>query len=251
MIPYSTPAKTGASLVNVQAASALINEYCSADHAILANTWETLHLPTQYLYSPSNSNRRELVVMLPKRPLWLARLQLPETASITGVHLTDRDYQIEKIEVDRSHTYQVTLQALWGWQIPDRTGMRTWNVTDVFTELNGSTLTESIKNNFEVGDVLNIYETGNLYNEYAYVIDENTVQRYEHLTGIVMLDPLTANAKVEKVVWPADLQFATGVAARRMEQLQRTPGYHGSDMQNNPAIIHNIARTLNTYRSVY
>ena len=254
MIPYTTPAKAGTSLDSVLAASEFIDEYCLHGPLTLANVWETLHLPTQRLYSPSSSAPSELVVMLPQRPLWLASLKVPSTPTINAVRINNRAYPIEKITVQNGHPAAVTLQALWGWNNPDRLGTRTWDVEDVFDGdiADSTTLTETIQSNFEVGDVLNIYETGNsLYNEYAYVTSSNTVQRYAHLTGIVALDPLTDNAQVEKVEFPEDLQFATKVAARRMEQLQRSPGYHGSD--NNPmtAIVHNLARTLGKYRSMF
>ena len=253
MIPYTTPQKAGASLDSVLAASEFIDEYCQQDGYTLANIWETLHLPTQNLYSPANGEPSQLVVMLPKRPLWLANLKVPDTATITGIRLTDRDYRIVTMTVEDAHPYRVTLQALWGWNIPDRTGLRTWDVTEVFDgDINESdTLTTAIQNNFEIGDVLNIYDPNTLYNEYAYVTGDNTVQRFAHLTGIVMLDPLTTNGRVEKLSLPQDLQFATGVVARRMEQLQRTPGYHGSDNNQMTALIHNVAKTINQYRNIY
>lgn len=258
-VPYSTPGATdtgrpgtGASLDACLAAAELIDQYLGAGS--LAYETATLNLRAFY---KQGVNR--WVVALPHRPIIEAVVDISArergTAEVDAaiertLAAPDAVYspigRITTRQVD--YLGRVNIDAIWGWPTPDRANTRTMPIAELLDgDVEASaTIKEEITT--APGECWFLFKAADRpegwHCETAYVKDDGTLERYAEASGTGRLD----GGMAQRVVWPAGLAEASGTAARRLEQLKKSPGFKGYDSPGAQAVLHQITRSLDRFR---
>lgn len=251
-VPYTTPAASAASLEACKAASELIDQYLGG--ATLAHRVVRLALRA---FAQTQDTRYTLA--LPRRPIVEATDTPGETRNLNlAVERTlaaeNAPYPpIGRITAKTTTTADiVAVDAVWGWPEPDRGNTRTIDLTALIDGDNvdsGTAVKDEIDT--ETGECWWIYEPGNRPSEWhcetAYIDADGALVRYAEATGGQYA--LGERAKAQRIIWPEGLATAAATAARRLEQLKKSPGFGGYDTAQAQAVLHQITRSLDRYRA--
>lgn len=253
-VPYHRPRQATAgqpasvSLASCLAASELIDQYLGGGS--LAYRRDNLTLR----FFHNNIDRR-WIAALPTRPIISAELNdrtggefdfTTETRSAAPDAPHPPINRMTARQVD--YLGRVRIDVIWGWPKPDSANSRTRDVGDVIAgDVESSTaLADGIDSTpgecwwlFKPADTIDGWHC-----EMAYVKDDGSLERYAEGFGSASL----AGGKAQRIEWPEGLDDATATAARRLEQLKKSPGFQGYDSPAAQAVLHQITRSLDRYR---
>lgn len=255
-VPYTTPALSNTTLVTCLAASAYVDQYLGV--STLSYVQSDLVLRSYQSVDWCRTHRSDIA--LPKTPVVVLDQPNIYTAE-------EFDLQTEQQRLPASAVLPPILEAtcpvdywqqrckypaVYGWPLTDVTGLRTQLATDVLDGdiADSTTFADGITS--EPGECWFIFEvaaSASMWHiETAYTTADGSLHRYGEKTGGLLTSG--GGAQAQRINWPADLTQAATTIARRLEQLQRSPGFAGYDSQPAQAVLHQVARSLDRFREI-
>lgn len=254
-VPYTTPAESNTTLDSCLAASAFIDQYlgCETLGYQQRELLLTAYQPIDWYYTSSVRlalpNTPVQLLDPPAEPFSEVGLELVHTSLPPAARLPKITYATLASDWwNRTFSFP----AITGWPLTDATGLRTFPIGNI---VDGDLLTSAVLVDgvtTEPGECWAFWQPGTLTSEWhletAYVETDGTLYRYATKYGSTGLD--NAEGQAQRVRWPADLVQTASTIARRLEQLQRSPGFGGYDTPAVQAVLHQVTRSLDRFREI-